>query len=1408
MRSIDELQRRSDPSSAFALTAREFVTGRRCSGLGGGPGGADLGACGGLEGVGSLGTQPEPTRRLLASAGAQGMSSTTAPSRRATQRWIALRGVVIAVLLWLPLGGVAQGRPELLDAEERDWLRAHGPLRYAPHLDAPPFEQIRADDVAAGIVPELLDLVARNLGTTIRTVRFASWTECLEGVRRGDADLLGLVRPTPERLEFLAFTRPYLDVQNVLFVNRAAIPARGLAGLGGRRVGVVRSYAEYDWLRTGYPEVIAVPVTTTREGLMMLALGQIEGMVDTLQVGQYLIAENALTQLRALPEVLNTTPNHLAVARGHARLLGILQKGLDSLTEPERRAVLARWSGQGDAQSGWRVPPWATRAALAFLALLGLFIAWTLTLRRRVAQQTRTIRAQVEQEAALERRCAELIENATDLVFTLDPAGHFTSVNPATARLLGRTPGELLGRELASVVAPGMAERVRHQMAAQLEGDVSDTLEFEVTSGSGDRAVLEVNTRPLRAEGRRVGLQGIGRDITTRKHMEAEVRRHDAVLEAARFAAEEWLTGAPWEQTMTAVLARLGEVTGVSRAYVFENHAGPGGELLTSQRFEWVAPGVTPQLANPQLQGCPLEAGGFGRWVETMRRRQSVHGPLREFPRPEQEALALQDIRSLAVVPVFVGSRWWGFLGFDDCREERGWSRMELHALQVIANVLGSTLEGQQTRAALATTSSRLEALVASLPSGILFETADRRIQFVNPAFGALFGVGDPGRVVGVDCREAVRATQGLFVDPAGFKARIEQRVSDGVPVPAEELLLADGRVLERDYVPVRAGTVCLGHLWHYRDITGRKHAEAALLAERQRFQDLFEHSPVATWLEDFTGIAQWLAELRSQGVTDLTAFLREHPDLVTRALGLVRVVDVNPAAVVQNAAESKEHLLANLYRLFDQRTYQGLLLELEALWQGRNGFEYESEGRRLDGRPLVVIVRLDVPLQNGQPDFSRVIITGTDITERKQAEETRVLLESRLRHSQKMEAVGQLAGGVAHDFNNLITVVLGNTELLATEPGLPLAARELARQIAATAGRAATLTRQLLTFSRRQPVQLRPLQLNEVLGRLSDLLLRLLGEHITLRSQFAPYLDPVRADVGMLEQVVMNLAVNARDAMPGGGTLTLGTRTETVAPADAQRHPDARAGRFIVLSVADTGCGMDPATVARAFEPFFTTKGVGEGTGLGLATVYGIVKQHEGWVELASQVGQGTTVSVYLPPAAAAASAAEPPPKPGPEAGRGTETILLAEDEPAVRALAARCLRRGGYQVLAAASGLAALKMWETHGSTVDLLVTDAVMPEGVGGVELARRLRVTRPGLRVILMSGYSTELLRHGVEFTPDTAFLQKPFVPAELLLAVRGMLDRQAPEAGAGHLPSSAAAPSSGPAQPARGEEGAS
>jgi PAS domain S-box-containing protein len=450
------------------------------------------------------------------------------------------------------------------------------------------------------------------------------------------------------------------------------------------------------------------------------------------------------------------------------------------------------------------------------------------------------------------------------------------------------------------------------------------------------------------------------------------------------------------------------------------------------------------------------------------------------------------------------------------------------------------------------------------------------------------------------------------------------------------------------------------------------------------------------------------------------------------------------------------------------ERVAQALAAALEE----KRNHEVEYRVLAADGR--AVWMRDMVSLVIEQDKVVKLRGLMVDVTEKKHAEQALAQSEEQLRQSQKMEAIGRLAGGIAHDFNNLLTAITGYGDLLIRGLGQEHPLRRDALEISKAAKRAADLTGQLLAFSRQQVLQPKVLLLKDVVMDMEMMLRRVIGEHISLTTRMDSRLGAVRADPSQLQQVILNLAVNARDAMVDGGELII--ETADVDRTDAREASPAglAPGPWVMLAVRDTGCGMDEATKARLFEPFFTTKEQGKGTGLGLSTVYGIVKQSGGHVFVDSAPAKGSTFRIFLPRVEVPAESPLPRKEPVPDTSPGVECILLVEDDAAVRELAREVLEMNGYTVVEAANGVEALAVFDSRASEVDLVVTDLVMPQ-LGGRELARRLLATRPDLPVLYLSGYTDSVAMQQGMLEPGASFLQKPFTPAELASKIRSVLD---------------------------------
>lgn len=930
----------------------------------------------------------------------------------------------------------------------------------------------------------------------------------------------------------------------------------------------------------------------------------------------------------------------------------------------------------------------------------------------------RSRRRQAETELIRrEKYFRALTRNSLDILTVLSREGIYQYHSPSVKRVLGYDPEELAGKSVFSLIHPEDMPRVREAFQNGLQHpDLTVTLEYRIRHRDGQWIYLEAVGQSRLDDPDIAAVIVNSRDITARKHIE---HQRDALSNLGRRLSS---------------VTSAGEAARIIQAVADELF---GWDVFMLDLYLAETDEIRPVLDVDTIDGRRVEVhmGDPMHKPSGLARRIIEQGAeliLRDNPATMlPEAIPFGDTSrpsaSLMLAPVRNRTKVIGVLSIHSYRP-RAYSQSDLDTLQVLADYCGGALERIRAEEAFRESEQRFRDLFEGSPEAIFVEDLEGNVLDANPAGCNLHGL-TREQLIGRNVRDLVPPENREEV-----AANYQRLVSGELNRVEGGSLAMDGRVTP---VEIHAGRISYAGqpavLLHVRDVSERKQAESALRSSEMLFHSVWENSVDGMRLTDENGL--------------IVAVNDAFCDLV----GMNRVeLEGKPFTVIYADSEQPERILRGYRERYRDRVIER---QIERRLTLRNG-----NAVVLEDTNSFVELRGQSPLLLG---------LFRDVTTQKR-------LEEQLRQSQKMDAIGQLAGGVAHDFNNILTVIHGHASLLLAGANLTGMPAKSAQQIVHAAERAAGLTRQLLTFSRRQMMLPRQLDMNEVVSNMTQLLGRILGEDITLQVNYWPQPPMVNADASMMEQVVLNLAVNARDAMPKGGQLSIKIAVTDVDEAHVAEHPEARPGRFVCLTTTDTGCGITPENMRRIFEPFFTTKEVGKGTGLGLATVYGVVKQHQGWIEVASEIDRGATFSVYVPNSGEATGKSEEKPVEAVVRG-GTETILVVEDEQAVRELVCSLLESHGYRVLVAESGIKALEVWRTHKDRIDLMLTDLVMPDRMNGRELAEQLWKERPNLKVIFTSGYSAEVV--GKEFVQrhELNYLQKPYLPRQLAVAVRDCLD---------------------------------
>jgi PAS domain S-box-containing protein len=944
-----------------------------------------------------------------------------------------------------------------------------------------------------------------------------------------------------------------------------------------------------------------------------------------------------------------------------------------------------------------------------------------------LAEKEAAVREARDALSARERDYRILFENANDAIVITDPESEvIVEANAAACRLYACSHDQLVGVSMIEFSTDIVRGRAAIEECLS-SGRVSNFDTVHVAR-DGRRIHILVNASVVEYRGRRA-LLSVFRDISARRAAEQEIFRLNRALKALSKCSAALLHARDQQQLLDEICEIVVQVGGYRMAWVAaapeppDNWARPLASCgATSDYLEVPCLRYNASADSPLLVPTAIRTGqpGVCRDTATDPRSASLREECHDC-----------GFASIIALPLLVEGKVFGALAIY-AAETDAFDAPEVELLRELAGNVGFGLESLQARRQkevaqheLRASEERLRNLIETANEGICTIDADDRVTFVNAKMAAMLGR-TPEQMLGRSAFD--------FVDPGQYdNLRAAIRGGHDMVSGSSEIILlsADGTpiVTSMNYSPFTGPDgQYAGGLAMISDITDRKRAEERLCESEKRYRLLFERT--------LTGVFRAQADGTVLEGNEAFVHMLGY-DSIDELLSLKLPTMCAAAAFV-------DHWCAELAEA-------GHLVN------------HEIRVLRKDGDTAYLLANL-VLLRDpaGNPEF----IEGTvlDITHRRQ-------LEAQLLQSQKMEAIGQLAGGIAHDFNNLLMIIRSYAEL-AGESVKDVSIRRELSAILKAADRGAALTRQLLTFGRKQVFSPRLLDINSVLENITKVLPRALGEDVRVEVHAGPDLWQVKADPVQIEQLVLNLAVNARDAMPGGGRLTLETSNTVLDTDYVKLHAGVVPGQYVMLVVTDTGQGIPPEALPRIFEPFFTTKERGKGTGLGLSTVYGIVQQSGGFIWVYSELGEGAVFKVYLPRAGAAVIAGAPLLQ-NDVPLRGTETILLVEDEEAVRNVTRTYLALRGYTVLEAGCGEEALRVSDSHPEAIDLLLTDVVMP-GMSGSELGREISARRPGIHVIYVSGYTAATIgEHGVQ--PASAFLQKPFSLAVLARRVRETLD---------------------------------
>jgi len=871
-------------------------------------------------------------------------------------------------------------------------------------------------------------------------------------------------------------------------------------------------------------------------------------------------------------------------------------------------------------------------------------------------------------------------------------------------------------------------------------------------------------------------------NIIERQRSIDELQIRDKVLEGVARSASQLLMVTDLDSAIQESLRVLGESMDVDRVYIFKNYSDPlTGEWYTSQQYEWAREPSMAEINNQELQNLPYQPI-FSTMFEQLANGHIYGGPLTTLSEDERKFLEKGNIVSILLVPIHINNQFWGLIGFDDCRTPREWSNYEKTTLMTMAGNLGGAITQAMTEQELKSRDRILSGVAKANHELLTNPNMDQAIVNALRILASAVNVeriylcenlldvmnGDP-----VMCpRYVFNKSAGKLEEFTGLENHLSYTtqfpgwykiMSAGKPIhgrlldfinksseDVRSVLFAPLMIEKKFWGIIGFDSADPEHNWSESDVStlatmagsiggaiARKRAEESLRTSEEHFRSLIENASDMILVVNTRGLVLY-------GSPSIERELGYNISMLPR----IKFFDlIHP---------DDWPAIRTIFKLEENKPRQSELLKLRIRHQMGEWLNLECAIK-------------NVPDENGQ---NRFVINSRDITQRIKAEDALRHSEELLRHSQKMEAVGRLAGGISHDFNNLLTAILGYGDLLINQIPAAHEWRREVEEIHNAATKAHALTRQLLAFSRRQVMEPKQMDLNLVVSEMERLLKRLISENIELKTQIDEHPCSVKVDRGQIEQVIINMALNARDAMSDGGQLCISTENVILKNALTAGLETIPAGAYVLLKIADTGHGIKDEVKPHIFEPFYTTKEVGKGTGLGLSMVYGTIEQSGGRILFESEVGIGTKFTIYLPRVELKSDV--PRNATAPTATSGTETILLIEDDQIVRELSLRILHEQGYKVIAKENGELGLEYFRLHADSIQLVLTDIIMPR-MSGLTFARSARTIKPNIKILFMSGYPEDQQPELHETGEGRNYIQKPFTVAMLCSRIREILD---------------------------------